>query len=94
LPAVFLSGVLFPLGDELAWLGTVASWLPAFPIEDLLARALASHGSELASGSLRDLLVLAAWGIGGLLIALATFRWEPAALKVRQRGSSRRPAGT
>jgi ABC-2 type transport system permease protein len=94
LPVVFLSGVFFPLGDELAWLGTAASWLPALPIEDVLARALAYHGSGLASVSVRDLLVLTGWGVGGFLVALATFRWEPAALRLRERSLSRRPART
>jgi hypothetical protein len=50
--------------------------LPAQPMIDAATRAL-----DRSSGSLvmpaHDIVVLTAWGIGGLVASLMLFRWEP-----------------
>lgn len=41
----------------------------------------------------RDLIVLAAWAIAGLAVAVATFRWEPHRPTQRRAARAPRPAG-
>jgi ABC-2 type transport system permease protein len=74
-PVIIISGT-FGSVSEPHWLATFASYLPAQPLADAAGSAL-SHvaGQPLFSG--RDLLVLAAWTVAGLGVAIATFRWEP-----------------
>jgi hypothetical protein len=49
------------------------SYLPAQPMIDAVTRAL--QPSAGLSG--RDLAVLAAWAVGGLLLSVRFFRWDP-----------------
>ena len=49
------------------------SYLPAQPMIDAVTRAL----QPSASMSGRDLAVLAAWAVGGLLLSVRFFRWDP-----------------
>ena len=41
-----------------------------------LVRNVMLHGHEIWSQG-TNVAVLAAWGIGGLLVAVRSFRWEP-----------------
>ena len=63
----------------------LASYLPAQPLAQAAGAAL-GHTSGHAWLPARDLAVLAAWAIGGMAIAVVTFRWEP------HRPTQRRPA--
>jgi ABC-2 type transport system permease protein len=78
LPLSFISGVFIPPTQIPSALHHVAQ---AFPLEHLVA-ALGrgflpgTHGVAWA-----DLAFLAAWGVAGLIAALARFRWTPAASK-------------
>lgn len=78
LPVVLISGVFGRVSTEPHWLTTVASYLPVQPVVEAATRAL-----EHSSLAPRDLIVLLAWMICGVLAALVTFRWEP----VRRGGS-------
>jgi hypothetical protein len=49
------------------------SYLPAQPMIDAVNRAL-QHSGALPG---RDLAVLAAWALGGLLVSVRCFRWDP-----------------
>jgi hypothetical protein len=49
------------------------SYLPAQPMIDAVTRAL----QPTASQSGRDLAVLAAWALGGLVLSVRFFRWDP-----------------
>jgi ABC-2 type transport system permease protein len=73
----FLSGVFIPVEVMPAWLLDVGK---VFPLEHL-ARGLQT--AFLVPGSTGitavNLGVLAAWGAGGLVVAMRTFRWEPLA---------------
>ena len=55
------------------WLNTLMSYLPAQPMIDGVTRALESG----AGMSGRDLVVLAAWAVGCLLLSVRFFRWDP-----------------
>ncbi len=73
LPLLFLSGVFIPLGSNPpAWMNWVGR---AFPIKHFL------NGMQAAflGGSFDwiDVLIVAAWGAGGLAFAIRFFRWEP-----------------
>jgi ABC-2 type transport system permease protein len=73
LPLLFLSGIFIPLGNKppawMVWVGRV------FPLEHFLTGMQASFlGSPF---DWTDVLVVAAWGLAGLLFAIRFFRWEP-----------------
>ncbi len=71
-PVVIISGVLGSI-SEAHWLHTLATYLPAEPLAHA-ATSVLQHTPQLPT---RDLLVLAAWALGGLIVATVTFRWEP-----------------
>lgn len=74
-PVIIISGVLGTLSEP-HWLSTLATYLPAQPLIDALTHATL-HAPGTAILPVRDLLVLAAWAVGGVLIAVIRFRWEP-----------------
>ena len=75
LPLLFLSGVFIPLGNNppawMAWAGRI------FPIRHFLSGMQA--GFLGGPFSWTDVLIVAAWGLAGLLLAIRFFRWEPRA---------------
>jgi ABC-2 type transport system permease protein len=75
LPLFFVSGVFVPWFLVPGWLRVVAE---VFPVRHLAAATTAAFTSGSGSGWRSvDLAVIAAWGIGGLLIASRRFRWSP-----------------
>jgi ABC-2 type transport system permease protein len=78
LPLSFISGVYIPSVQLSATLQHVAR---AFPLQHLVAalgRGFLPGSTGVAWG---DLAILAAWGLGGLVVALRRFRWTPAAVE-------------
>jgi ABC-2 type transport system permease protein len=75
LPLYFISGVFVPPSQIPKFLRDVAS---VFPISHL-ARALRATITQTSGTGIQtgDLLVVAAWGVVGLLIAARTFQWSP-----------------
>jgi ABC-2 type transport system permease protein len=76
LPLYFISGVFVPTSELPDGLLTVAGVFPVKPFVDALYVAFdpRTNGAGIAGG---DLLVLAAWGVGGLLLAVRVFLWTP-----------------
>jgi ABC-2 type transport system permease protein len=72
LPLLFLSGIFIPLIDAPAWMMWVGR---VFPISHFLSGMQA--GFLGSSFRWSDVLVLCAWGLGGLLVAVRFFRWTP-----------------
>jgi len=70
---LLLGGVVFPLTRLPGWLQGVANVFPTAALSHGMRTALHSGGG--LDGS--DLLVLAAWAVGALLLASRTFRWAP-----------------
>ena len=73
LPLEFLSGIFIPFGN------TTPSWIlwvaRVFPVRHF---ALGMEAGFLGTAfSWTDVLIVAAWGIGGLLLAVKFFSWEP-----------------
>lgn len=73
LPLEFLSGIFIVFSDSTpAWILWVAR---VFPVRHF---ALGMQAGLLGTAfSWLDVLVVAAWGIGGMLIAIRFFSWEP-----------------
>lgn len=76
LPLYFISGVFVPVSQLPDGLRHVADVLPVKPLVDALTAAFdpRTNGLGLHGG---DLLVLAAWGVVGLLCAVRFFVWTP-----------------
>ena len=77
-PLYFLSGVLIP-EDEIP--NGVLNVADAFPVRHFFEAFFTAWnpGTSGAGFEWADLAVVAAWGVGGMLIALRTFRWAPRA---------------
>jgi ABC-2 type transport system permease protein len=73
LPLLFLSGIFIPLGDDapawIRWIGRV------FPVKHFADGMQAGFLGTAFHWS--DVLVVAGWGLAGLLLAVRFFRWEP-----------------
>jgi ABC-2 type transport system permease protein len=73
LPLLFLSGIFIPLGDNapvwMRWVGRI------FPVKHF------ADGMQAGFIGLpfkwRDVAVVAAWGVAGLIVAARYFSWEP-----------------
>jgi ABC-2 type transport system permease protein len=78
LPLYFISGVFIPKNQLSSTLRDIASVFPVSRLNNALFKAFdpATTGAGIAGG---DLLILAIWGVGGLLIALWRFSWSPRA---------------
>jgi len=75
LPMAFLSGAFGPTRNLPEFLQAIANVLPLRHLVDAV-EATYLHGEGLGSEA-GSLLVLAAWGLAGLAVALRRFRWEP-----------------
>src|SRR5690606_32445696 len=75
IPLAFISGV-FTQDDLPDWLERIASVFPLKPFVDAL-RDTFNPFETGAQFSWDDLAVMAAWGVGGALVALRFFSWEP-----------------
>ena len=75
-PVLFISGTFYPLAPG-SWLARVAELLPIRPFEEALFRAF-DPGAAGHAVAVQPLVALALWGVGALLVALRSFRWEPA----------------
>jgi ABC-2 type transport system permease protein len=76
LPLYFISGVFISVSILPHWLVDVAD---VFPVRHLAAALLAAYNPHTSGSAFAgtDLLILAAWGVGGLLLALRRFSWLP-----------------
>jgi ABC-2 type transport system permease protein len=75
LPMAFISGSFGPTRNYPGFLRAIASVLPlSYVIELMNATYLSDHAVWSRPGAIA---VIAAWGAGGLAVALRAFRWEP-----------------
>ncbi len=76
LPLYFISGIFIPTDEIPDAMQTVAGFFPVKHLFDAMLYAFdpVTQGSGIRAG---DLLVMAAWGLAGLLVASRTFRWTP-----------------
>ncbi len=76
LPLYFISGVFVPAATLPRWLVDVAA---VFPVRHLAVGILTAYNPHThgAGFSWIDLLIVAAWGAAGLVVALRRFSWLP-----------------
>jgi ABC-2 type transport system permease protein len=75
LPILFISDIFIPIRDPHAWYVTVAK---VFPVWHFAQAMKAAYFSPTGAGfRVGDLLVVALWGLGGLILAARFFSWEP-----------------
>jgi ABC-2 type transport system permease protein len=86
LPLLFLSGIFIPLDkDAPAWISTVADLFPVKHFADAMRSGyLGNVTARTPLGSFHpftfdwmDVLIVAAWGVLGLVLAARFFSWEP-----------------
>jgi len=74
LPLLFLSGIFIPFGvDTPEWIRTVARVFPVKHFADAMRAGFYGAPEFLW----RDVLVVAIWGLAGLILAARFFTWEP-----------------
>ena len=78
LPLYFISGVFVTVAVLPHWLADVGEIFPVRHLADALLVAYNPHTTGLGFAG-QDLLIVAAWGAAGLLIALGKFSWLPLA---------------
>ena len=77
LPLLFISNIFIPLENPSGWIDVVGK---IFPVRHFADAMIGSFFQISGSGlHANDLLVMAGWGIGGLLFGIRFFKWEPQA---------------
>jgi ABC-2 type transport system permease protein len=76
LPLVFISGTFFPI-DPASAVTKIAEYFPVKHFINAMFNAFDPAHLSASGFSGNDLLIIAAWGAFGLLIAVRRFRWEP-----------------
>ncbi|MEO6653902.1 MAG: ABC transporter permease [Ilumatobacteraceae bacterium] len=89
LPLAFVSDVFIPLDNPPRWLEVIGDVFPLKPFVNAFQNTLNPFvdAPGLSGGKLA---VVAAWGVGGALVATRTFGWEPATRGARAGGHRRR----
>jgi ABC-2 type transport system permease protein len=83
LPLLFISGIFIPLGDDApAWMTTLADIFPVKHFADAMLNGFLGgyalpNGTHPFTFDWVDVVVVGAWGLGGLVLATRTFSWEP-----------------
>jgi ABC-2 type transport system permease protein len=76
LPLLFISNIFIPTSNAPDWLNDLASLFPVAHFANALHRAF----DPFVTGSgleVKDLAVMAAWGVIGVAVSLRYFTWEP-----------------
>lgn len=75
LPVLFISNVFIDMANAPAWLDAVSHLLPVRHVADAM---LALYGEGADAGiPWREIGIIGAWGVAGVLLALRFFSWEP-----------------
>jgi ABC-2 type transport system permease protein len=77
LPVYFISGIYIPDNALPHWLLDIANVLPVRPLAVALQAAFVPATNGGQRFALVPLLVVIAWGVAGLIIAVRTFSWVP-----------------
>jgi ABC-2 type transport system permease protein len=86
LPVAFISPIFYPLNQAPQWLQTLGDVFPVKHFAQAMQAAFspATRGSGFRWG---DLGVIALWALGGAIVAILRFQWEPRAVSGgRRRG--------
>ena len=78
LPLLFVSNIFIPLNQAPEWLETFSKFFPVRHYADAMAASFVpDHIAPQFVFDWTSLLVVAAWGVAGLLLATRFFSWEP-----------------
>jgi len=77
LPLLFLSGVFIPIDSAPTWMRTIADVFPVKHFLDAVFDSFLPSPGNPSGWALGDVLFIAAWGIGALVVAAWRFSWEP-----------------
>lgn len=77
LPVYFISGIYIPDNALPRWVLDVAGVLPVRPLAVALQAAFVPATNGGARFAVVPVLIVLAWGVGGLLIAVRRFSWSP-----------------
>jgi ABC-2 type transport system permease protein len=75
LPVLFISNVFIRMDGAPAWLDSLSHLLPVRHLADAVL-ALYTDGAAAGWPGV-EILVVAMWGVAGVVVALRFFRWEP-----------------
>jgi ABC-2 type transport system permease protein len=78
LPLSFISGIWFPLDDAPGWLVAIAHVFPLYHIVEAFDACFVPQTTD-GGWAPGHLAVIAAWGVGGLIVAARRFHAEPSA---------------
>jgi ABC-2 type transport system permease protein len=76
LPLTFISGIFIPGTLIPHWLQHVSVVFPVRPLAQGLLDPYLAHGGR-GPWDPAGLVVLAAWGVAGAIVAVRRFRWSP-----------------
>ena len=74
LPILFLSDIFIPTTDAPSWVQWVGR---IFPVKHFSVALQSAFIPQAVAWRWIDILVIALWGIGGVVVASLFFRWEP-----------------
>jgi ABC-2 type transport system permease protein len=77
LPLLFLSGTFIPIGDAPQWIQTFAGLFPIKHFLDAMFESFLPPPDNPSGFVWSSIIVIALWGMAGLIIAARFFRWEP-----------------
>ena len=77
LPLYFISGVFGDAANLPTVLADIGKVFPVYHLGACLFETFSPHATGAFSFKLKDMAVIVAWGVAGLLIASRKFRWEP-----------------
>ncbi len=78
LPLYFISGVFVPETQIPKFLRDIAEVFPIYHLANAIRQPFVDPHGVAFSGT--DLLVLAVWGVGALLVAARAFQWSPSSV--------------
>jgi ABC-2 type transport system permease protein len=73
----FISSIFIPIDQLPGWLAEIGRIFPLYHVAVGFQTALGGAGDTALDGG--NVAVLAAWALGGLIVAVRGFRWEPQA---------------
>jgi ABC-2 type transport system permease protein len=76
LPLLFISDVFFGPNQSPEWLQSVADVFPVRPFNQALVAAF-NPTDGVSNFEMSDVMVVAVWGIVGVVLAIRYFSWEP-----------------
>ncbi|MPZ90676.1 MAG: ABC transporter permease [Actinobacteria bacterium] len=77
LPLLFLSGTFIPIGDAPQWIQTFAGLFPIKHFLDAMFESFLPPPDNPSGFVWSSIIVIALWGMAGLIIAVRFFRWAP-----------------